>query len=338
MSKKVRPLASSQIRICCILNERAGRAEAGLPARVSSSFARHGLTPEFIHTGEAASISQLAQRAADGDYDIIISGGGDGTVNAVASKLVGSRTRLGILPLGTLNHFARDLKIPLELDAAVETIVTGRVKPVDVGEVNGEIFLNNSSVGLYPAVIRLREGLQRAGYGKWVALIRASIAMLVRFRVLRLELRSTSQPPLKCRTALLFVGNNNYDMTLTRLGTRAALDQGHLWVMMPAASGRWRLIATAFALVFIGERPTDVISFEAEAFVVSSRHRRLRVAADGEVVRLQSPLKYRIRPKSLLVIVPARRMAEPRPQRNKSVGNVRHNSRATNVCAALPSK
>lgn len=316
MSKKARPLSSSQIRICCILNERAGKAESGLPARVGSSFTRHGLTPEFLHTSEAVSISQLAKRAVEGDYDIVVSGGGDGTVNAVASALVGSRTKLGILPLGTLNHFARDLKIPFDLDAAVETIVTGRPKPVDVGEVNGRIFLNNSSVGLYPAVIRLREGLQRAGYGKWLALLRASIAMLARFRVLRLELHSKSQPLLLCRTALLFVGNNNYDVTLTQLGTRAALDHGHLSVMMPAASGRWRLIAAAFALVFTGEKPADVISFEAEALVVSSRHRRLRVATDGEVNQLQSPLKYRIRPKSLLVIVPEARIAGPQPQRD----------------------
>ena len=316
MSKKAGPRSSLETRICCILNERAGKAEAGLPARISSSFARHGLAPVFLHTSEAASISQLAERAAHGGYDIIVSGGGDGTANAVASKLVGSRTRLGILPLGTLNHFARDLKIPIELDAAVETIITGRAKPVDVGEVNGKIFLNNSSVGLYPAVIRLREGLQRAGYGKWIALIRASITMLTRFRALRLELRSTSQQHLQCRTALLFIGNNTYDMTLTQLGKRAALVQGHLSVMMSAASGRWRLIATAFALMLTRERPTDVISFETEALVVSSRHRRLRVAADGEVIQFQSPLKYRIRPKSLLVIVPKRRMAKPRPQRD----------------------
>jgi diacylglycerol kinase family enzyme len=279
--------------------------DADLSARVGQSFARYGLSPTFLSPSEASSIAQVAKRAAEGNYDIVVSGGGDGTVNAVASELVGSSTRLGILPLGTLNHFARDLNIPLELDAAVETIVTGRANPIDVGEVNGRIFLNNSSVGLYPAAVRLREGLQRAGYGKWLALIRASIAMLVRFRILNLELRSTGQPRVSCRTALLFVGNNTNDTTLTRLGTRAALDRGHLWVMTSAASTRWRLIATAFALVFTGEKPADIISFTAETLVVSATRERLRVAADGEVVQLQSPLKYRIRPKSLFVIVPA---------------------------------
>ena len=290
--------------ICCILNERAGRAEPGMPARVSSAFARHGLKPEFLHTSRAGSISQLARRAVEGNYEIIVSVGGDGTANAIANVLVGSQVRLGILPLGTLNHFARDLKIPFELDAAVETIVNGGTKAVDVGEVNGVTFLNNSSVGLYPAIIRLREGLQRAGYAKWLALIRASIAILVRFRILKLELSSKSEPPGQYRTALLFVGNNKYDMTLTTLGKRATLDQGRLWVMMPAALGRWRLFATALALIFTGEKPADLVSFESEALVVSSKRTRLKVAADGEILQLRSPLKYRIRPKSLLVIVP----------------------------------
>jgi diacylglycerol kinase family enzyme len=121
---------------------------------------------------------------------------------------------------------------------------------------------------------------------------------------LKLELQSTSKPPIFCRTPLLFVGNNTYDTTLSRLGSRGAFDQGHLWVMMPAASSRWRLIATAFSLMFTGEKPADVISFEANSFAVSTRHKRLRVAADGEVLQLQSPLKYRIRPKELIVIVP----------------------------------
>src|SRR5438045_9108875 len=102
MSKNSRPLASSQIRICCILNERAGKAEAGLPARVSSSFARHGLTPEFLHIGEAMRIAQVAKRAAASDYDIVVSGGGAGPVNAVASARLGRRTEPGSPPPGHL--------------------------------------------------------------------------------------------------------------------------------------------------------------------------------------------------------------------------------------------
>src|SRR6476620_4560747 len=211
----------AQIRICCIVNEQAGKAESCLRTSVTASFALHGMTPDFLYIPEASSIAQVAKRAAEGHYDLVVSGGGDGTANAVASELVGSRTRLGILPLGTLNHFARDLEIPLELDAAVEILVTGKPKQVDVGEVNGRIFLNNSSVGLYPAVVRLRKALERAGYGKWFALIRASIAMIARFRILKLRLHSKDQSAGDCQTALLFVGNNKYDTTLTRLGTRA---------------------------------------------------------------------------------------------------------------------
>ncbi len=186
-----------------------------------------------------------------------------------------------------------------------------------MGEVNGRIFLNNSGVGLYPSIVRLREGLQKHGYKKWLALLRASISMLWRFRRLHLELRPTSEPLISCRTALLFVGNNRYDTTLSRLGRRAALDRGQLSAMMPAVASRWRLITTALALVLSGETPADIISFESEEMVVSSRHKRLRVSTDGEVHQLRSPLRYRIRPKSLLVIVPGSGLTDLEPQRDR---------------------
>ena len=83
--------------------------------------------------------------------------GGDGTINSVASAVVGSEKSLGVLPFGTMNHFAKDLHIPLDLEGAVNTIVAGHKTKVDVGEVNGRIFLNNSSLGLYPSIVRERQ-------------------------------------------------------------------------------------------------------------------------------------------------------------------------------------
>ena len=120
---------------------------------------------------------------------MVVAAGGDGTMNAVASALIGTETAMGVLPLGTLNHFAKDLKIPLELEGAVATIVTGRIVPIDVGEVNGHIFLNNSSIGIYPWIVRERETEQRKGYRKWVAFARASISALKRYSLLHVRLR-----------------------------------------------------------------------------------------------------------------------------------------------------
>src|SRR5476649_731552 len=112
-----------------------------------------------------------AKRALARGVDAVVAGGGDGTINAVASVLAGSSVALGVLPLGTLNHFAKDLNIPLDLDQAIATIARGTTAQVDVGDVNGRIFVNNSSLGLYPHIVRARDQQQRRlGRGKWTRL------------------------------------------------------------------------------------------------------------------------------------------------------------------------
>ena len=105
-----------------------------------------------------------------------MAGGGDGTVNTVASAVIDTDKTFGVLPLGTLNHFAKDLHIPLDLEAAARTIIAGHTTQVDVGEVNDEIFLNNSSLGLYPRLVQKRKKKQRLGSRKWAAFFWAAIS------------------------------------------------------------------------------------------------------------------------------------------------------------------
>ena len=129
-----------------------------------------GLDAELTLADGGDAIIAAARRAVEGGAQLVAAGGGDGTINAVASVVAGSGVRFGVLPLGTLNHFAKDLGIPLTLPEAVRNLATGRPVAVDVGEVNGRIFLNNSSLGLYPDIVHDREKQQRRlGRGKWLA-------------------------------------------------------------------------------------------------------------------------------------------------------------------------
>src|SRR5215210_1905941 len=114
--------------------------------RLAELFAARGLTPRITLAQSGAEIVELAQRAVREDCNPVVAGGGDGTINAVASHVVGTNRTLGVLPLGTLNHFAKDIQVPLELEMAARVCLEGRVAQVDVGEVNGRIFLNNSSL------------------------------------------------------------------------------------------------------------------------------------------------------------------------------------------------
>src|SRR3712207_2666906 len=161
-----------------ILNRAAGtsaKTEA-IDARVREAFAAAGAEAQIEHPSERQDLSAVIERAARGDGEVVVAGGGDGTVSAVASALAGSGKTLGVLPLGTLNHFAKDLAIPLDLGAAVETIVRGRVAEVDVGEVNGRVFINNSSLGLYPQIVAHRQEQQeQLARGKWAAFAWATL-------------------------------------------------------------------------------------------------------------------------------------------------------------------
>src|SRR5215210_8066918 len=174
--------------------------------RLAELFAARGLTPRITLAQSGAEIVELARRAVREDCNPIVAGGGDGTINAVASQIVGTNRTLGVLPLGTLNHFAKDLGIPLDLEGATANLLEGHVEQVDVGEVNGRIFLNNSSLGLYPSIVRHREKQQeRLGRGKWPAFIWATLTMLKRYPFLNVRL-STDKEELLRRTPFIFVG------------------------------------------------------------------------------------------------------------------------------------
>ena len=230
---------------------------------------------------------------------------GDGTINAVASVVLDSGAVFGVLPMGTLNHFARDLRIPIQLDAAIATLAAGHVAQVDVGEVNGRIFLNNSSLGLYPDIVRDRQRQQRRlGRGKWTAFGWATLAALRRYPFLSVRLTLGEQGHAR-RTPFVFIGNNEYHMQGFNIGERARLDGGALSVYVAQRPTRWGLLKLALrALLGRLRQSREFHVFQAGEMVIETRHRRLRVATDGEVTVMAPPLRYRIRPAALPVIVP----------------------------------
>ena len=165
-----------------------------------------------------------ARRAAVDGCARVVAGGGDGTISTVAALLAGTDKALAVLPLGTLNHFAKDLGLPLELEAAARVAATGRVVRVDVGEVNGRVFINNSSIGLYPRLVRRRQQQQdRLGRGKWAAFLFAGLSVLRRYPFLDVRLEADGRT-FSRRTPFVFVGNNDYLMDGLQIGARARLD------------------------------------------------------------------------------------------------------------------
>jgi diacylglycerol kinase family enzyme len=232
-------------------------------------------------------------------------GGGDGTISAAASAVVGTKTLLGILPLGTLNHFARDLGIPTDLGEAAKIIAERNDCAVDVAEMNGHLFINNSAIGLYPLMVIDRDmQRKRLGRSKRLAMIVASARTLARFGHQRLTLTVNDEKE-RVDTPLLFVGNNDYRIDLGAPGQRESLDDGQLCVMVMRKKTRRGFIAASIRALFNRMRDDDMERIDGvERLRVSSHRSSMAVSLDGEVVRAIPPLEYRIRKRALRVIAP----------------------------------
>ena len=292
--------------IAVILNAGAGTAmgRPNLAAELVDLFRAAGRHAEIstLHPGQDANamIRQVSASAA-----IVVAAGGDGTVRSVASAVLGSPAALGILPLGTLNHFARDLRIPFDLHQAIAVIVAGRIEHVDIGMANDRVFVNNSSIGIYPSIVDEREALRRQGHRKWSAMALATLRVLRRYRGVKVSLDIDGRQHT-WRTPFVFVGNNAYAIDGIGLGARARLDEGRLFVYLTPRL-RTRDLPLLFAKALIG-RARQSGEFEIvaarEVWIHRSRSRRVHVAFDGEVTTMNTPLHFRTHPKALRVVLP----------------------------------
>ena len=292
--------------VVVILNAHAGADEktTELSRAIRDKLNSGGLDARVALVKSQDIVAEATRAVADKPR-ILVAGGGDGTVNAIASLVVDSEIILGVLPLGTLNHFAKDLHIPLAIDDAIANIIAGHDTRVDVGEVNGRIFVNNSSEGLYPSIVRRRDRqMTRLGRGKWPAFLWAAIAMLRRYPFLDVRL-SVDDRTLARRTPFVFVGNNEYLVEGFRIGERARLDAGELSLYVANRTTRFGLLRLAVhALLGRLKQVTDFDVVRAKEVWIETSHKQIGVATDGEVSLMKTPLHYRVRPRALRVLVP----------------------------------
>jgi len=295
------------MRAIVLLNRAAGAVVSGdlTPDSVAAAFAAAGVEAE-VPLIPPGGMDARAKAAAREGYDAVVAAGGDGTVRCVAAALADSGTPLGVLPLGTLNHFAKDLGIPLKLADAVRTLAKGQVKEVDVGEVNGRVFINNSSLGLYPEIVRERELQQlHLGKSKWRALASATLHATEGRPGMAVRVDADGDQQVR-RTPFVFIGNNRYTMEGLAIGARESLQGGELSLYLGRRRGRLALVQMAVrALAKRLRQDEDFELVTGDAFVISTTDRRIRVATDGEVCMMDTPLHYRIRPRALRVLVPA---------------------------------
>jgi diacylglycerol kinase family enzyme len=290
-------------RITVLLNPRAGTQDDAAVRRVTDGFRRAGAGEADVRIVEGPVVRAAASEALARGSTILVAGGGDGTVSSVASAIVGSDAALGILPLGTLNHFAKDVGAPLDLEEAIVAIARARIVRADVADVNGRPFINNTSVGMYASLIAERQAMQRLGRRKWLAHGLAAARAWRRYHRLHVRLRADG-PERPVRTPFVFIGNNEYQLSGLELGGRTKLDAGRLHVCMAPGMPRHR-VARMILVAMFGDicRLDGFESFTASEVTLDGGTPQLRVTLDGEVIMLDNPLTFRIRPRALPVIV-----------------------------------
>ena len=291
--------------VSVIINERSGAAakpDAG--PEIQSLFEQHGTRIRLERVRDPGDLAARARQAASRG-DVLVAAGGDGTVSAVAAVAVASGATLGVLPMGTLNHFAKDLGLPLDLKSAVKTIVAGQVGQLDVGDVNGRLFVNNSSVGLYPRMVWEREAEQRRGRRKWTAFGIAVLNTWRNYRMIAARLDVNGSATM-VRTPFIFVGNNQYTAEGFRLGGRSRLNDGLLSIFVAPECGRFEILSLPVRAMTGGLRSdaAPFVAFQTDTVTVDVMHRRTSVALDGEVLLMAPPLVYRVRARALRAIVP----------------------------------
>jgi diacylglycerol kinase family enzyme len=286
--------------VTVFLNQGSGRTAATSNDAIAAAFAAGGITATIVRL-RGAEIRREAERVAAAGHTLV-AGGGDGTVSTVASVAARTGAAFGVLPLGTLNHFAKDAGIPMALEEAAAIIAAGHTRRFDVGVTNDRIFVNNASLGLYPRLVWEREQEMRRGRGKWTAFAIALLRTWRRYRkvTVRMTLDGVS---LVRRTPFVFVGNGQYQAEGLGLGRRTSIGD-HLSVYLAPEAGPIEIAGLPLRALVRRLKDVQFEMFSACDVAIETARRPVRMAFDGELAILDPPLRCTIRLGALRTLVP----------------------------------
>jgi diacylglycerol kinase family enzyme len=289
-----------------IMNRNSGADnKEALIGEIETAFTAHGWKVEFVLAGRRDLRRQTQQAVSQAPGTIVVAGG-DGTINTVASACVEANRPLGLVPAGTFNYVARNLGVPTEVSEAVAVIVNGQVRDVDIGEINGRIFLNNAGIGLYAQMLEQREhDKRRFGRSRMVAFLSGMRCLLRLHPLFAVELVADGQMDRHLTTTLFF-GCNALQLEHFNASAAECLRHQKLAVLSLKLRSRWEVTVAAFVgLMGRLDSVNTTNAFCASTVRVQTRRRVLKVAIDGEVVLLRSPLDVTLRLDALHVFAPA---------------------------------
>ena len=308
------PAPDRQRPFFVVLNRRSGSGDAGATERtIRRTLDAVGHPYRLFCAKRPRQLGEMAKQAvavARAQEGAVVVAGGDGTINAVVQAVLPAGLPLGVLPQGTFNFFGRCHGLPEgDAGAGMRGLLDAQETPVQVGMVNDRVFLVNASLGLYPELLERREqDKRRFGRHRLVALLSGLRALLGDYPDLRLSLCEDGQRQVR-RSTTLVVGDNRLQLESIGIPEAAALGHGALVGIVLPPLARWRMILTAVRGLFghLGDvEKVDSFAF-TELEVALPRRRQLKLAIDGEIVRLPLPLRFRVAPQPLRLLVPRER-------------------------------
>lgn len=293
-------------KVCVVMNRGSGKKKHVelrdmLNARLAPACGSFALR----ESRKGSDLPALARKVATEGFDLVIAAGGDGTQSAVAGALVDSNVVMGVLPGGTFNYFARDLGVGETVEEALDTILDARVEAVDLGDVNGLIFLNNVSLGAYPQILKTREGIyKRWGRSRLAAYWSVMVALRRLRRPMQLVARVDGQES-RYTSALVFVARSAYQLDSFGLEGAEEIRRGEFAVLIAKAKRPLPLMRSALRMAMgKSAKDDDFDLILTDALTIETPKRRQLVAHDGEKATLESPFKLKVRHDGLRVLLP----------------------------------
>lgn len=300
------PPGTARNEILIVMNPHSGKKRTGEKARqLREEVGRHPGRFVVREVAKGAQIEATVKRAVAEGFTTIAAAGGDGTICAVASALAGSGCRLGVVPLGTFNYFARGHGLPETVPEALQVLAETPGRKIDVAEVNGQVFLNNASLGAYAKVLDSRERIYRKYGRSRVAAYWSVLVALMNFRT-RLRMTVTVDGAVhRFKTPMIFVANNPFQLELFSLAGADLIRGGQLVALVAPDVGRWGLIAFAIRLALGAmDKDRDFRLLAGRDILVETRRRGAVVARDGERGRMRAPFRFQLRAGALELVAP----------------------------------
>lgn len=309
------PANAAQGPLFIVCNMRCGRRDRRETLRMVESVLNAAGRPcQLLPVQDAARLPDAAEgavRLAREQHGVVVAAGGDGTINAVAHAVIPAEVPFGVLPLGTFNYFARDNAIPLDMPAALQVLLSGHVSAVQVGSVNDRVFLVNASLGFYPRLLEDREVFkQRHGRTRWVALVSALWSVTFREQREFLLHVERDRAMTLMRASTLFVGNNALQLEEVGLPEARYLERGRLVAIGVRPAGKPAMLALALRGAASRLAAAEEVfrftfeQMEVQRVAAHASERAVKVAIDGETLRLAPPLVFRVGLKPLRLLRP----------------------------------